>query len=379
MKLLRVSLVAILLAGSCNTWAQQSSSTDHRFYLAPMASYDFFDEDTFKPGDRLGFQLALGKNLNRFFALELNGFYFNGVDLKPGGDLDTFGLGLDLLAFPARQVLPVFAILGGGFGRHNFDNVAADVNHQNSDFYDLGVGLLIPVTANGLAIRGEYRYRRSSVDGPARDNLEFRDNIVSLGLQIPLGQSANKPFPWPPEAQQQPPPAAQPRPLPALRPAPVESAPAPAPTNKDTDNDGVLNHWDKCPNSPVNATVDLDGCTISADAALFVLEGVNFEYDSASLTPAAKGKLRTAVDSLRGSPSLQVRIEGYTDSIGGDAYNLRLSQQRAESVRQFFIQRGIRASRLHAIGLGESHPVAPNNNAQNRARNRRVELHAIRK
>lgn len=363
MKILPTGLAVILLAGTSATWAQTTNGADHGFYIAPMASYDFFDENTFKPDDSLGAQLAIGKNLNRYFALEAYGFYFNDIDLKPSGNLDTFGLGLDLLAFPARHILPVFAILGGGFGRHNFNNVAADVNHQASDFYDLGVGVLIPITASGLALRGEYRYRRSSVDGPGQGNFEFRDNIVSLGLQIPLGggDNTNEPFPRPAESPPQP-----------------ESQPTVAAINHDNDNDGVLNKWDKCPNSQAHATVDLDGCTAAADAPLFVLDGVNFAYDSSSLSPLARKKLDYVVEALHGSPALRVRIEGYTDNVGGQAYNLPLSRQRANSVHSYLIERGIKPSRFQTVGYGESRPVAPNNTAENRAKNRRVELHTIR-
>lgn len=188
MNILQISLAATLLVYASTTWAQTSSDANRGFYIAPMASYGFFDENSFNPDDSLGVQLVIGKDMDRFFALEAYGFYFNDIDLNRGGNVDTFGLGLDLLAYPARQIVPVFAILGGGFGRHNFDNVAADVNHQDANFYDLGVGVHIPLTASGLALRAEYRYRRSSVDGPGQNNFEFRDNIVSLGLQIPLGR-----------------------------------------------------------------------------------------------------------------------------------------------------------------------------------------------
>ena len=71
---------------------------------------------------------------------------------------------------------------------------------------------------------------------------------------------------------------------------------------------------------------------------------------------------------------MAVRVEGNTDSIGTDAYNQGLSERRAESVRSHLIGRGVSASRLTAVGYGESQPIASNDTAEGRALNRRVEL-----
>jgi len=104
------------------------------------------------------------------------------------------------------------------------------------------------------------------------------------------------------------------------------------------------------------------------------LEGVNFITDSAELTSGSKRVLNRVAQSLKEWSEVDVEIEGHTDSVADDAYNMDLSQRRAESVRAYLISRGVSASRLTAKGYGETRPVASNDTPEGRARNRRVEL-----
>jgi outer membrane protein OmpA-like peptidoglycan-associated protein len=108
-----------------------------------------------------------------------------------------------------------------------------------------------------------------------------------------------------------------------------------------------------------------------------ILEGVNFITDSAELTPESKSTLDRTAASLRAWPEVRVEIGGHTDSVADDAYNLELSQRRAETVRAYLIHEGIHASRLVAKGYGETRPIAPNDTESGRAKNRRVELTRI--
>ncbi len=104
------------------------------------------------------------------------------------------------------------------------------------------------------------------------------------------------------------------------------------------------------------------------------LEGVNFLNDSAELTPGSRRVLNRVANSLKEWSEVDVEIEGHTDSVADDAYNMDLSQRRAESVRAYLITRGIAPSRLTARGYGETRPVASNDTPEGRAHNRRVEL-----
>jgi OOP family OmpA-OmpF porin len=105
-----------------------------------------------------------------------------------------------------------------------------------------------------------------------------------------------------------------------------------------------------------------------------VLRGVNFAFDSAAIDAASGVVLDVAAEQLRGCPNVMVSVEGHTDSVGTDAYNMGLSDRRANAVRNDLIGRGVSASRLTAVGYGESQPVASNDTDEGRALNRRVEL-----
>jgi len=148
---------------------------------------------------------------------------------------------------------------------------------------------------------------------------------------------------------------------------------------KDSDGDGVLDGLDKCPKTPKGVKVDAAGCPVAAplfeeEKASLVLEGVNFETNSAVLTAGSTAVLNKVVASLKGWPEVRVEVAGHTDSVGRAAYNKTLSVKRAESVRAFLEAAGVSASRLEANGYGEEMPIADNNTDAGKAANRRVEL-----
>ena len=104
------------------------------------------------------------------------------------------------------------------------------------------------------------------------------------------------------------------------------------------------------------------------------LGGVEFETGSAQLRGASAETLGRVAQMLREHGDLRLRVEGHTDDTGSAAGNERLSQQRAEAVRAFLVERGVDAGRLAAVGVGPSQPVASNATAEGRQRNRRVVL-----
>ncbi len=107
---------------------------------------------------------------------------------------------------------------------------------------------------------------------------------------------------------------------------------------------------------------------------LVTLGDVLFAFNKSDLTPQAAPRLDKLAGFLRQFPDRRLLIEGYTDSVGGDAYNMDLSQRRAQAVQSALVQRGVEASRITARGYGKSYPVADNNTAEGRAMNRRVEI-----
>jgi outer membrane protein OmpA-like peptidoglycan-associated protein len=105
-----------------------------------------------------------------------------------------------------------------------------------------------------------------------------------------------------------------------------------------------------------------------------VLRGVHFDFDKSNIRPDAVPILDEAAKILKENSSVNVQVQGYTDSVGTDAYNLRLSERRAASVKNFLVKEGVASTRLTTKGFGESDPVASNETAEGRAQNRRVEL-----
>jgi outer membrane protein OmpA-like peptidoglycan-associated protein len=104
------------------------------------------------------------------------------------------------------------------------------------------------------------------------------------------------------------------------------------------------------------------------------MSDVLFDTAKFSLRPLAREKLAKVAGIVSGHPGLRLDVEGYTDSVGGDEYNQRLSEQRGASVRDYLIQQGMPGSSVTTKGFGKSEPVASNDTAQGRQQNRRVEL-----
>ncbi|HDQ43876.1 MAG TPA: OmpA family protein [bacterium] len=108
-----------------------------------------------------------------------------------------------------------------------------------------------------------------------------------------------------------------------------------------------------------------------------ILPAVQFATARAELSPEAKDALKTVAAALKNKPEINLEIRGYTDSIGSAASNLTLSQRRADTVKKFLVDQGISFHRLTAVGYGEADPIASNQTAKGRARNRRIELWPI--
>jgi OOP family OmpA-OmpF porin len=151
----------------------------------------------------------------------------------------------------------------------------------------------------------------------------------------------------------------------------------------DNDNDGIPDVRDKCPNEPetFNNYKDDDGCPDEVPAAVKkftgVIEGINFKTGSADILAGSYVLLDRAVKVLQDYPEVNLEISGHTDSRGKADYNRDLSQRRADSVRTYFVQRGIASSRLQAVGYGPTRPIADNKTSSGRATNRRTEFRLI--
>jgi OOP family OmpA-OmpF porin len=130
---------------------------------------------------------------------------------------------------------------------------------------------------------------------------------------------------------------------------------------------------DKCPDTLMGITVDKDGCPVPIKEKVSIELNIEFEFDKAEIKSAYHKHLQKVANFLKTYPDIKVVIEGHTDSIGTDSYNMKLSGRRAESVRRSLVEvYRVPGGRLEAKGFGESVPVAGNDTDEGRQRNRRV-------
>jgi outer membrane protein OmpA-like peptidoglycan-associated protein len=112
----------------------------------------------------------------------------------------------------------------------------------------------------------------------------------------------------------------------------------------------------------------------SARGLIVNMNDVLFDTAKYTLRPGAREKLSKIAGILLVHPSLKLEVEGHTDSVGGDDYNQRLSEQRAGAVRDYLVQNGIAMSNVSAMGFGKTRPVVSNETSAGRQQNRRVEV-----
>jgi outer membrane protein OmpA-like peptidoglycan-associated protein len=150
----------------------------------------------------------------------------------------------------------------------------------------------------------------------------------------------------------------------------------------DNDADGIPDVKDKCPNDPedFDGDQDEDGCPdlykniIVKEDKIELLQKIFFAFNKDTILEKSYPLLQEVAQALKDHPNIKVRIEGHTDSKGSDSYNLKLSDKRAKSVRDFLIKQGIAPDRMVAIGYGETRPIADNDTEEGREMNRRVEF-----
>ncbi|HET6513247.1 MAG TPA: OmpA family protein [Candidatus Kapabacteria bacterium] len=112
--------------------------------------------------------------------------------------------------------------------------------------------------------------------------------------------------------------------------------------------------------------------------AAIVLEGVVFDVNKATIKPASEPILTKALATMQDNPQIEVEIRGHTDNSGAKAKNIKLSADRAESVKKWLVAKGVAANRLTTRGFGPDSPIAPNDTPENKQKNRRIEFVRLR-
>ena len=153
----------------------------------------------------------------------------------------------------------------------------------------------------------------------------------------------------------------------------------------DPDHDGISGANDHCPNEPetMNGFEDSDGCpdTLPERVKKYagVVPGIEFDLGRATIRPGSRATLDEAAAVLGEYPALRIAISGHTDNQGDRGKNLELSSQRAEAVKAYLVQRGTDAARIETRGVGPDEPIADNQSAAGRQKNRRIEFKLLQK
>jgi OOP family OmpA-OmpF porin len=290
--------------------------------------------------DQLTYGLRFGINLdnNVFSQVEFGYDRTDNVDYKAGRtdntDFNRYYANL-VKEYKVTPEPSLYALIGLGYE----DVSNEQLQNRDSMFAQYGGGVKYWVT-DSFALKAEVRHAIKAHGG---DNNMF----YSLGFTIPFD--------------------AKTAPV-VAKSAPVAAAPVVAKSAPlDSDGDGVYDDKDKCPNTPKGTVVDADGCP------KIIRLNVNFAFDKAAVKPEFMPKIQEVADFMKQNPSYRVVLEGHTDSKGSDAYNMKLSDQRAKAVERILETLGVPAAKVTTEAYGESKPISTNETEEGRAENRRVD------
>lgn len=310
-----------------------------RAYINPAVGAIDFDSDTELSTETL-WQIGAEIGLTDQLGVE---FKYNGASdatvRHTNNEVDFSSFGVDLIYYLGRFNGNWQPYLAGGVGHGELDPRGATGDEQT--FGNVGFGVRYHLNES-WSLRADARALNSF------DNEETH-GVYTLGLSYAWGGS---------------------------EPAPAAAAPAPEPAPAapvDSDGDGVPDDRDRCPDTPRNREVDEHGCEYVLQKTETIRMEVLFAFDSAEVRDQFMNEVEKVAKFLRRYGGTEARIEGHSDSVGTDAYNKRLSQERADAVRQVLVERfNIDPSRLTAVGYGEERPLESNDTDEGRRQNRRV-------
>lgn len=349
------TMSALMLVNSPMTFAADNDMDS--WYFSPMLSY--IEADSSRQSDNaFGVLLGVGKPMNDHWNIELSAAIDN-LDFENGsGEYKQTGLMLDgLYIFDRNAEMQTYAVVGAGM-------MSTDIGATDSTnpMINAGVGMMQDINET-MKIRADVRYRMDMDNESIPSEDEFNDFMFNVGLVIRFGgEKAYKPTS-----------SATSSPA-ATSAVPATATPAIVAASVDSDNDGVVDENDNCPDTSEGVNVDNKGCELQQS---FVLQGVNFVTGSDVLTSEAKNALNDVAATLIKNSTLSVEVAGYTDDRGNADFNQQLSQKRAESVKSYLESEGVNANNMSAKGYGEDSPIADNASSDGRAKNRRVELHIL--
>jgi len=404
----KLLLIPALLLGSV------AMATDYNYEITPLIGYSIAEGNTDLDNSATFGAEFQYNGLDSIIKPELSLLYskadYNTNKLPSNADTEIWRLALNGV-YEYKKLGPVIPLAKAGIGYESMNDGSYTGQTGNSDsaFINAGVGAKVPFN-DMIALKLEAIYMLKHNDNRYDNNL-----AILAGLNIAFGEKAQKAAPVKEE-----------------EPAPVVVALV----DGDDDKDGVLNSKDKCPNTPAGKEVNAEGCFIdgdddndgilnSADACAATAVGVtvdangcevdgdddkdgvlnskdkcpttpageavnvdgcpasvnlhiNFENNSYKVDAASDVNIQEFADFLNTYSNYSAKIVGYTDSKGSEKYNQKLSEKRANVVKDMLIEKGVPANRVVAEGMGELNPIADNFTAEGKAQNRRIEAELTR-
>jgi OmpA-OmpF porin, OOP family len=358
--MIRNTLFAALAVSLASAAAAQDF--DNRFYIAPYVGAVV--NDSKRDAENAGLLgLAFGKFLTPNFSLEADINRFDADLERAPGSWQVTGIGLTgRLFFSDAEGWRPYGVLGLGSARSDRDGSSRGRGMDLKAGFGVQNAFTDRVNAR---FEGLYRYTKDDESLVRED--DYSDFIANFGVAIALGEGGAAPAVEPEAAD-----LGEPKAMAADEPM-AEPAPEPDPTiANDDDKDGVENSVDRCPTTPAGEMVSKStGCPIEE---VIDLRGVNFDFDKCTLRPDAIAILNNAVEVLK-SHEIVVSVEGHTDARGTDAYNQKLSECRANVVKDYLMNNGVDSGKIAgSAGFGEAKPIASNETDDGRAQNRRTEL-----
>lgn len=291
-------------------------------------------------------------------------------------DVVVFGWRVQGLYHPVRvdrfQPFALFGVGGSTAASSDLDRFQNDTDLV----VHAGLGVKVALGANwGVRLDG-----RLALPPSSESESVTADGEILLGLYKGFGPPAPPAPPAPPCPPPAPPTRDPADPRDGVEPV-TEKPPTPAPLPADGDGDGLANDKDRCPDQAEtpNGFDDGDGCPDEVPPEVKkltgVISGIEFVPGAAvQLAPGSAAVLDETVAMLKKYPAVRIEISGHTDSTGDGAKNRALSQERADAVRDYLVQRGVAATRLESKGYGSDFPIGNNATPEGRAQNRRVEF-----
>ncbi|MCX7078834.1 MAG: OmpA family protein [Pseudomonas sp.] len=311
---LGLAIGSLIAATSFGALAQGQGAVEGEAFYKKQYNDSINDvEDGRRPGVSIGYFLTDDVSVNATYEKDdYTRSNNNTGSQKIKGD--HFGLKAQYHFLPVGS--PVRPYVEGGVSHGSMTNVAADghTGRDKSTFLTTGAGAKWYITDN--------LYARAGVEADYKLDNGRWDYAPVIGLGVNFG-GGNKP-------------AAAPVPAPV----PVAAEPE--------------------PEAPVAQVV-----RVQLD--------VKFDFNKSVVKPNSYGDVKSLADFMKQYPNTTTVVEGHTDNVGPDAYNQKLSQRRADAVKQVLVKDGVSANRVHSVGYGKSRPVADNATDAGRAMNRRVE------